>query len=164
MPFLLLFQAFYPKNRGKWKALSSWEPPAKDPHVHDDATVENRWPPDVRVKKGYTWTQELGIAIAALVDDGKMSLIDWTKKVRYNLYYGIDVTFNHTWDVLDRSFHMSPQNGSGQSKIQMALLLRFRKTKTRTKAMKLVHEICVLRQWTRSLSSQITVSSHVGIL
>lgn len=78
-------QAFYPKNRGKWKALSSWEPPergARTLRPEDDTLLENRWPAEVRIKKGYTWSEQLGIAIKLLVDDGKMTLVDWVKEVR----------------------------------------------------------------------------------
>lgn len=62
--------------------MSSWEPPAKDAGGNGDTSVpDNRWPQDVHVKKGYTFTQQLGIAVAALVDDGKMALIEWVKQV-----------------------------------------------------------------------------------
>ena len=42
---------------------------------------DTRFPPDVQVKKGYSWSEQLGIAIAALVEDGHVELIDWTKEV-----------------------------------------------------------------------------------
>ena len=74
-------KAFYPKNRSKWKALSSWEPPEKGTRTRHETVLDTRFPQEVRVKKGYTWTQQLGIAIAALVDDGKTSLIEWTKQL-----------------------------------------------------------------------------------
>ena len=75
-------QAFFPKNRGKWKQLSSWQPPEK---TTAGSAPENTPPQEVRVKKGYTWTQELGIALQALVDDGKMALIEWVKLVYHFL-------------------------------------------------------------------------------
>ena len=36
---------------------------------------------DVEVKKGWTKQEELGIAIACLVDEGKMDLVDWVRTV-----------------------------------------------------------------------------------
>lgn len=80
----LVVEAFYPKNRGKWKALSSWEAPAKGARALDpenDAVLENRWPADVHVKKGYTWEQQLAIAVRILAEDEKQAMIDWVKEV-----------------------------------------------------------------------------------
>lgn len=73
-------QAFFPKNRGHWKQYSSWEP--EDRSKKDKATVEDtRFPPDVQVKKGYSWSDQLGIVIAALVDAAQTGLVTWTKNV-----------------------------------------------------------------------------------
>ncbi|KAH8102126.1 timeless protein-domain-containing protein [Cristinia sonorae] len=73
-------QAFFPKTRGHWKELSSWEPEKKS--GKGGRTVEDtRFPPDVQVKKGYTWSQQLGIAMACLTKDGKQNLIDWVKEI-----------------------------------------------------------------------------------
>ncbi|KAF5339101.1 hypothetical protein D9611_011155 [Ephemerocybe angulata] len=36
---------------------------------------------EVVVKKGYSWTDQMGIAIAALVDAGKKSLVTWTQEL-----------------------------------------------------------------------------------
>jgi replication fork protection complex subunit Tof1/Swi1 len=36
---------------------------------------------DVHVKKGYSETDQLGIVIATLVEEGNMELVDWTKDV-----------------------------------------------------------------------------------
>jgi hypothetical protein len=33
------------------------------------------------VKKGYSWSEQIGIAIAALVEDGKAELVEWVKDV-----------------------------------------------------------------------------------
>lgn len=81
-------QAFYPKTRGKWKQHSSWEPPEKKSGGadDDDAVTENRWPAEVKVKKGFSWSEELGIAIKCLVEENKMTLIDWTKQVGITIY------------------------------------------------------------------------------
>ena len=44
--------------------------------------VDNRFPQDVQVKKGHTPSEQIGIAMAALVENGQKELIDWTKQVR----------------------------------------------------------------------------------
>ena len=33
---------------------------------------------EVVVKKGYSWSEQVGIAVAALVDSGKRGLVNWT--------------------------------------------------------------------------------------
>jgi replication fork protection complex subunit Tof1/Swi1 len=82
----LIIEAFYPKNRGKWKALSSWEPPVKGVARSEDETIlENKWPAEARVKKGYTWSEQLGIAIKCLVEDEKEELVNWIKEVHWQL-------------------------------------------------------------------------------
>jgi replication fork protection complex subunit Tof1/Swi1 len=43
---------------------------------------DTRFPPDVQVKKGYSWSEQLGIAIAVLVEGGEGGLVDWVKDVR----------------------------------------------------------------------------------
>lgn len=82
----LVVEAFYPKNRGKWKALSSWEPPTKTLRPEDDALLENRWAADVKVKKGYRWDEQVGIAVKCLVDEGKERLVEWVKEVRLMIF------------------------------------------------------------------------------
>jgi len=42
---------------------------------------DNRFPPDVQVKKGFSWSEQLGIAIAVLVEGGEQELVDWIKDV-----------------------------------------------------------------------------------
>ncbi|KAI0027442.1 hypothetical protein K488DRAFT_90853 [Vararia minispora EC-137] len=70
-------EAFFPTNRGRWKRLSSWEPPrALERDVED-----TRFPPDVQVKKGHSWSEDVGIAMAALAGAGKVDLIEWTKDI-----------------------------------------------------------------------------------
>ncbi|KAE9405100.1 timeless-domain-containing protein [Gymnopus androsaceus JB14] len=77
-PFLAV-EAFFPKNRGNWKQFSSWEPPAKG--GKSSKTVEdNRFPQEVQVKKGYSWSDQVGIAMAALVEAGQTALILWTQE------------------------------------------------------------------------------------
>ncbi|KAJ7582904.1 timeless protein-domain-containing protein [Mycena floridula] len=77
-PFLAV-EAFFPKNRGNWKQFSSWEP---EKATRSEKTVEDtRFAPDVQVKKGYSWSQQLGIAIAALVETDRKDLVDWVIKL-----------------------------------------------------------------------------------
>jgi replication fork protection complex subunit Tof1/Swi1 len=45
---------------------------------------DTRFPPDVEVKKGYSWSDQLGIAIASLVESGQKELVNWTKDVCVN--------------------------------------------------------------------------------
>ncbi|KAG1808071.1 timeless protein-domain-containing protein [Suillus variegatus] len=78
-PFLAV-EAFFPKNRGHWKLYSSWEPERKGRHERE-IVEDTKFPPEVQVKKGYSWSEQIGIAIAALVDDGKTELIEWVKDI-----------------------------------------------------------------------------------
>jgi replication fork protection complex subunit Tof1/Swi1 len=75
--FQLTFQVFFPKNRGQWKHFSSWEPEEKKQREkkQTDTTA------DVQIKKGHSWSDQIGIAIAVLVENGKLELITWTKDV-----------------------------------------------------------------------------------
>ncbi|KAG6810302.1 hypothetical protein H0H92_012503 [Tricholoma furcatifolium] len=77
----LAVEAYFPKNRGQWKAFSSWEPEKKDNNNKSKTVEDRRFPPDVEVKKGYSWSDQLGIAIAALVDGGEIELVNWTKDI-----------------------------------------------------------------------------------
>lgn len=43
--------------------------------------MDERFPPDVKVKKGFTWSEELAIAMAALQEAGQDELIKWVKEV-----------------------------------------------------------------------------------
>jgi replication fork protection complex subunit Tof1/Swi1 len=71
-------QAFFPKNRNRWKRYSSWEPENKTKKTKD---VDTGHPPDVQVKKGFSWSEQLAIAMAALQDAGQSELIEWVKEV-----------------------------------------------------------------------------------
>lgn len=76
----LAIEAFFPKNRGNWKNFSSWEPEKKS--KREKKTIENtRYSPDVEVKKGYSWSDQLGIAIANLVEGGQKELVNWTQHI-----------------------------------------------------------------------------------
>ena len=71
-------QAFFPKNRNRWKRYSSWEPENKTKKKKD---VDTGHPQDVQVKKGFSWSEQLAIAMAALQDVGLSELIEWVKEV-----------------------------------------------------------------------------------
>jgi replication fork protection complex subunit Tof1/Swi1 len=92
-PFLLV-EAFFPKNKLTWREYSSLtkeELMAKTGKAAPDGTaVDRRFPPDVKLKKdlGYTWSQEVGIAIKALVDGGHKALVNWIKDVRFSSLAG----------------------------------------------------------------------------
>ncbi|KAI9507117.1 timeless-domain-containing protein [Russula earlei] len=75
-PFVLV-EAFFPKNRNRWKRHSSWEPESKS----KSKEVDPRFPPDVQVKKGFTWSEQLAIAMAALKEARQNELIEWVKEI-----------------------------------------------------------------------------------
>ncbi|CAE6369742.1 unnamed protein product [Rhizoctonia solani] len=62
--------AFYPKNRGQWKAYSSYEPEVK-PKSKPAGTAE------VGVKKGFKTSEQIGIAVACLAEEDNKLLVDW---------------------------------------------------------------------------------------
>jgi len=72
-------QALFPKNRNRWKKFSSWEQPETKNNAKD--ADEPRFPPDVIVKKGFSWSEQLAIAMAALQEAGQGELIEWVKEV-----------------------------------------------------------------------------------
>lgn len=74
--------------------MSSWEPPEKASRKRNETVLDTRFPQEVRVKKGYTWTQQLGIAVAALMDDGKLALIEWTRQVCHMLSVRVQLEAN----------------------------------------------------------------------
>ena len=75
----MLLQAFFPKNRGHWKQFSSLELNAIGPRP-EKAPFDTRFPQDLTIKKGYSTSEQIGIAMAALVEKGQMELIEWTKQ------------------------------------------------------------------------------------
>ncbi|KAI5121938.1 hypothetical protein M0805_000267 [Coniferiporia weirii] len=77
---LLVVEVFFPKNRNRWKQFSSWDP-EENKRSKDKDTKETSIPPDVQVKKGHSWSEQLGIAIACLVEKGQQDLIDWVKEI-----------------------------------------------------------------------------------
>ncbi|KAG6332144.1 hypothetical protein ID866_6944 [Astraeus odoratus] len=78
-PFLAI-EALFPMNRGHWKQYSSWEPERRSDRIRE--AVENRsFSTEVQVKKGYSWSEQIGIAVAALVEDGKSDLVEWVKDI-----------------------------------------------------------------------------------
>ncbi|KAI9438072.1 timeless-domain-containing protein [Lactarius indigo] len=72
----VLIEALFPKNRNRWKKYSSWEPEQKS----GSKDADPRFPQDVSVKKGYSWSEQLAIAMAALQEAGQGELIEWVKE------------------------------------------------------------------------------------
>ena len=92
-----MHQSFFPKNRNRWKQYSSWEPEpkgGKGSPDDDDDYLDNKRPAEVQVKRGYSWSQQLGIAIACLVEKGEEKLIDWVKEVSVLL-----ILLNDEWEL-----------------------------------------------------------------
>ncbi|KZV75695.1 timeless-domain-containing protein [Peniophora sp. CONT] len=77
----VLVEAFFPTNRGRWKRHSSWIPEEKEKGISGKGAVDARFPQDVIVKKGYSWSEQVAIAMAALQDAGEEALIEWTKDI-----------------------------------------------------------------------------------
>ncbi|KAG7097306.1 hypothetical protein E1B28_004668 [Marasmius oreades] len=77
----LAIEAFFPKNRGNWKQFSSWEPEEKKTKRQKATVEDTRFPQDVEVKKGYSWSDQLGIAIAVLVESGNLELVKWLQEI-----------------------------------------------------------------------------------
>ncbi|KAG9103444.1 Topoisomerase 1-associated factor 1 [Ceratobasidium sp. 370] len=72
---LLLVEAFYPKNRGQWKAYSSYEPEAKTGSSRLVGKAE------LGVKRSFKHSEQIGIAVACLVEESGGLLIDWVVDV-----------------------------------------------------------------------------------
>jgi replication fork protection complex subunit Tof1/Swi1 len=72
-------QAFFPKNRGQWKQFSSWQPD-EGMKMHSQNSMK-----DLQIRKGYSWSDQVGIAIALLVENGKSRLVEWTKDVSFQM-------------------------------------------------------------------------------
>lgn len=68
-------------NRGHWKQYSSWEPEPKANRKQETAEDNGSFSGEVRIKKGYTWSEQIGIAVAVLVEEGKSELVEWVKDV-----------------------------------------------------------------------------------
>ncbi|OJT12212.1 Topoisomerase 1-associated factor 1 [Trametes pubescens] len=76
----VIVEAFFPKNRGHWKQFSSIELDQVGPRP-EGPRFDDRFPVDVTVKKGYSLSDQIGIAIAALVEKDQRSLVEWTKQI-----------------------------------------------------------------------------------
>ncbi|KAH0831354.1 timeless protein-domain-containing protein [Lanmaoa asiatica] len=79
-PFLMI-EAWYPMNRGHWKQYSSWEPEQKANRKQETAEDNGGFTGEVQIKKGYSWSEQIGIAVAALVEEGKSELVEWVKDI-----------------------------------------------------------------------------------
>ncbi|KZT54478.1 timeless-domain-containing protein [Calocera cornea HHB12733] len=78
-PFLLV-EAFFPKNRNRWKEYSSYQPPEKTKRVRPIDEDDNG-PREVQIKGTYSWSEQLGIAMACLIEDGQQDLVDWVREL-----------------------------------------------------------------------------------
>ncbi|KAI0357683.1 timeless-domain-containing protein [Trametes cingulata] len=77
----LVVEAFFPKNRNHWKHFSSIE---LDPAARtrpEKLPFDSRFPQDVQVKKGYSLSDQIGIAVGVLVEKGQRNLVEWTKQI-----------------------------------------------------------------------------------
>ncbi len=62
--------------------FSSYEPESSTAKERaQDEDEDAKIPADVHVKKGHSWSEEVGIVVAVLVDAGQGDLVDWTKEV-----------------------------------------------------------------------------------
>ncbi|KAI0366585.1 timeless-domain-containing protein [Pilatotrama ljubarskyi] len=77
----LVVEAFFPKNRKAWKQFSSAELDAAARPRSEKLPFDSRFPQDVQVKKGYSWSEQLGIAVGVLVEKGQRNLVEWTKQI-----------------------------------------------------------------------------------
>lgn len=74
-------------NRGHWKRFSSWKPTRHGGDRTGEGSEKGRAQTgaaataEVRVKRGYSWSEQIGIAVAALVEDGQAGLVEWVKDV-----------------------------------------------------------------------------------
>ncbi|KAJ7201098.1 timeless protein-domain-containing protein [Mycena pura] len=101
-PFLAV-EAFFPKNRGQWKAFSSWEPPEKEKRERASRGQQSG-AGEVQVKRGFSWSEQLGIAIAALVDAEQVELVNWTKDIL--------VTVIRQWEKVVNELEAAARAGS----------------------------------------------------
>jgi len=115
-------EALFPKNRGHWKQFSSWEP---NQQLKDKTTPDNRFPPDVEVKKGYSWSDQLGIVIAALVEASHEDLLRWTTEESHDRFFEsilFDSCFTDSW-----SYHKSAHQTYRRSRREAGQLVRRRR-------------------------------------
>jgi replication fork protection complex subunit Tof1/Swi1 len=66
-PFLMI-EAWYPMNRGHWKQYSTWQPEQKSNRKREMAEDSGGFSGEVQVKKGDSWSEQIGVAVAALVE------------------------------------------------------------------------------------------------
>jgi hypothetical protein len=62
---------------------------------------DTRFPQDVQVKKGYSWTEQMAIAVACLIEDNEMELVDWVKDVGAPFLYLAVLDLNTSTDSID---------------------------------------------------------------
>ena len=74
---------------------------------------------EVQVTQGYTWTEEMGIVIACLVEDEKTHLIDWVKEVSLSNFLSSELLSHSLVDTFrgnlpEETYH----RGNGQGRIR----------------------------------------------
>ncbi len=62
--------------------------------------MDTRFPPDVEVKKGYSWSEQLGIVIAALVEANRADLVKWTTEESLPIVFGA-IPLKHISQILE---------------------------------------------------------------
>ncbi|KAL5514636.1 hypothetical protein ACEPAG_1952 [Sanghuangporus baumii] len=78
---MLIVEVFYPKNRNRWKQYSSWEPEPKSRGRDRDVNDSDKHSSELKVKRGYSWSEQLGVAVACLIENEKQELLDWVKEI-----------------------------------------------------------------------------------
>ncbi|KAL1947016.1 hypothetical protein VTO73DRAFT_13977 [Trametes versicolor] len=76
----VIVEVFFPKNRGHWQQFSSIELDQVGPRP-EGPRFDDCFPVDVTVKKGYSLSDQIGIAIAAPVEKDQRNLVEWTKQI-----------------------------------------------------------------------------------
>ncbi|TFK28235.1 timeless-domain-containing protein [Coprinopsis marcescibilis] len=113
-PFLTI-EAFFPKNRGNWKQYSSWEPEEKEKAKRGEDGENGRAgkggtrnkgasAAELYVKKGYSWSDQLGIAISALVDTDRKDLVVWVQDL-------LRTAINKRQRIIDETDRKEPGGG-----------------------------------------------------
>lgn len=112
-PFLAM-EALYPMNRGHWKQYSSWEPEQTSGRIREATEEIRNSSTEVQVKKGYSWSEQIGITVAALIEDGKTELVEWVKDILVLVICHRQRVVEET-DQKDRDDDENAEDAPGQS-------------------------------------------------
>ncbi|KAF8558558.1 DUF757-domain-containing protein [Imleria badia] len=128
MPNARLY-AWYPMNRGHWKQYSSWEPEPKANRKREAAEDNGGVSGEVQVKKGYSWSEQIGIAVAALVEDGKSELVEWVKDILVLVIRQrqqiVDETDQNNRDDDADDMEDAPRANAGPSKVAVSKFIDY---------------------------------------